>query len=176
MVGKLWISPLIWHQAIKIWRILQAVRIFRTRWNRNVSLFWDLVICTLHNAEHTLPGISTHLHQTLFRICSLSTACTPDQVHTWNRRFKWQCHFMPKCYQQPHLHLGRATVLCCLQKRFPSTSQKPPLKGSEHSWQERQDGWNLCSINKYFCVLSWELTKNGVRKNDWTLRQYVNVL
>ena len=85
-----------------------------------------------------------------------------DAVHTGNRRFKWQCHFMPKCYQQPHLHLGRATVLCCLQKRFPSTSQKSPLKGSEHSWQERQDGWNLCSINKYFCVLSWELTNKYV--------------
>ena len=27
-----------------IWRILQAVRIFRTRWNRNVSLIRDLVI------------------------------------------------------------------------------------------------------------------------------------
>ena len=27
-----------------IWRILQAVRIFRTRWNRNLSLIRDLVI------------------------------------------------------------------------------------------------------------------------------------
>ena len=44
IVGKLWISPSIWHQAIEIWRILQAVRIFRTRWNRNVLLIWDLVI------------------------------------------------------------------------------------------------------------------------------------
>ena len=30
MVGKLWISASIWHQAIEIWSILQAVRILLT--------------------------------------------------------------------------------------------------------------------------------------------------
>ena len=47
MVGKLWISPSIWHQAIEIWRILPPARILRTRWNRNVSLIWELVISGL---------------------------------------------------------------------------------------------------------------------------------
>ena len=44
MVGKLWISPSIWRQAIEIWRILPAVRILLTRWNINVSLIWELVL------------------------------------------------------------------------------------------------------------------------------------
>ena len=44
MIGKLWISPSIWHQAIEVWRILPPARILRTRWNRNVSLIWELVI------------------------------------------------------------------------------------------------------------------------------------
>ena len=44
MIGKLWILASIWHRAIEIWRILPPVRILRTRWNRNVSLIWFLVI------------------------------------------------------------------------------------------------------------------------------------
>ena len=44
MVGKLWISLSIWHQAIEIWRILPPVRILMTRWNRNVPLIWELVL------------------------------------------------------------------------------------------------------------------------------------
>ena len=55
IVGKLWILALIWHRAIYIWSILQAVRIFMTCWNRNLWVIWDLVIKALRaqsNLEH----------------------------------------------------------------------------------------------------------------------------
>ena len=53
MVGKLWISASIWHRAIEIWRILPPVRILMTRWNRNVSLIWELVIYKFSNLKRT---------------------------------------------------------------------------------------------------------------------------
>ena len=44
IVGKLWISASIWQRAIGFLSILQAVRILRTRWNRNEWLISDPAI------------------------------------------------------------------------------------------------------------------------------------
>ena len=46
MVGNLWISASIWHQAIEIWRILPAVRILRTHPDRFLNSSWHCVINT----------------------------------------------------------------------------------------------------------------------------------
>ena len=39
-----WIKATSWHRAIENWSILQAVRIFRTRWNSKSGMIWDLFI------------------------------------------------------------------------------------------------------------------------------------
>ena len=55
MVGKPRISASIWHQAIKIWCILQAVRISVTDPDRLLNSSWHCVLCNMHpSCEHRL--------------------------------------------------------------------------------------------------------------------------
>ena len=54
MVGKSWISASIWHWAIEIWSILQAIRISGTHTDRLLNSSWHCVLndalqCTVEN-------------------------------------------------------------------------------------------------------------------------------
>ena len=60
IVGKLCILALIWHRAIKIWRILLAVRILGTRPDCFVRMIWFLVICNI--VEHMQSKWNKYWH------------------------------------------------------------------------------------------------------------------
>ena len=53
MVGKPRISASIWHQAIKIWSILQAIRISGTHPDRLLNSSWHCVVSINGDMKHT---------------------------------------------------------------------------------------------------------------------------